>query len=140
MLHRLRRRAGVQRDARLHARRADRLKRAVDMRAGLHMGGQDVGPGLRVGVDIGVHGRDHQMHVHDRLHMLAERLHRRRAEGEVRHEMAVHHVHMDPIRALILDRPDLAPEIGEIGRQDGWGDLHGTVEGHGVPSGMLRAP
>jgi hypothetical protein len=80
------------------------------------------------------------MHVHDRFHMFAERLHRRRTEGEVRHEMAVHHVHMDPVGALILDRPDLAPEIGEIGRQDGWCDLHATVKAHEVPSSMLRAP
>ena len=129
---RLDRGAGVQRDPGPFARRTDRLQGAVRMRPGLDMGGDHVGPRLGIGLDIGVDRRDHQMHVHDRLDMRAERLDRRGAEGQVRHEMPVHHVDMDPVGALRLDGADLGPEIGEIGGQDRWGDLDRAVEIHGA--------
>ena len=57
------RRAGIERDAGLLAERADRLQRAVHMRAGFDMHGDDVGAGLGEGFEIGIAGRDHQMHV-----------------------------------------------------------------------------
>ena len=99
---------------------------------GLDMGGQDVGARFGVGLDIGIDGGDHQVHVHDRFDMFAEGFDRGRAKGEVRHEMAVHHVDMNPVCPLVLDGADLAPEVGEIGGQDGGGDLDGAVEGHGI--------
>ena len=42
-----------------------------------------------------------------------------------------HHIDMDPVGALVLDGPDLAPEIGEVGGQDGGCDLDAAVETHG---------
>ena len=53
---------------------------------------------------------------------------RGRAEGQVRHEMPVHHIDMDPIGALGFDRADLGAEIGEIGRENRGGNLDRTVE------------
>jgi hypothetical protein len=47
--------------------------------------------------------------------MGTKRLHGRRAEGQVRHEMPVHHIDMDPVRTLILGGTNLGPEIGEVG-------------------------
>ena len=129
---RLDRRAGIEREAGLAARRADRLQRAVRVRPGLEMRGQHIRAGLGIGVDIGIDRGDHQVHVHHGLDVRADRLAERRAEGEVRHEMPVHHVDMDPVRALRLDRLDLLPEVGEIGREDRRGDLDGTVKGHGA--------
>ena len=38
------------------------------------------------------------------------------------HEMAVHHVDMDPVGARRVDGADLLAEPGEIGREDGGGD------------------
>ena len=60
---RLDRRAGVERDAGLLAERADRLQRAVHVRAGLDMHGDDVGARLGEGFEIGIARRDHQMGV-----------------------------------------------------------------------------
>ena len=57
------RRARVERHADLLAERADRLQRAVHVRAGLDMHGDDVGAGLGEGFQIGVARADHQMHV-----------------------------------------------------------------------------
>ena len=53
----------IERHAGLLAERADRLQRAMQMRPGLGMDGDDVGAGLGEGGDIGVDRRDHQMHV-----------------------------------------------------------------------------
>ena len=55
------RRDGLSDDAGLLAEGADRLQRAVQMRAGLGVHGDDVGAGLREGLEIGVGRRDHQV-------------------------------------------------------------------------------
>ncbi|MPL73717.1 hypothetical protein SDC9_19523 [bioreactor metagenome] len=125
--------ARVDRETRLAARAADRLQRAVNMRPGLEMGRDHIGAGLGEGVDIGIDRGDHQVHVHHRLDMRPDRLHQRRAEGQVRHEMPIHHVDMDPIGTLRFDRADLLPEVGEIGRENRRRDLDGAVKaGHGI--------
>ena len=133
VLDRVRRRAGVKRDPRLHSRAPNGLKRPVGVRPGLDMRSQDIGTSLGISVDIGVDRRDHEMDVHNGLHMRAERFDGGRAEGEVRHEMPVHHVDMHPVRALRFDRADFLAEIGEVGGQDRRGDLDGAVESHGGP-------
>ena len=52
------------------------------------------------------------------LVMRAQRLHHVGAEGDVRHEMPVHHVEMDPVGAGGLDRAHLLAQLGEVGGQD----------------------
>jgi hypothetical protein len=59
----------------------------------------------------------------------AERLHHRRADGEVGHEMAVHHVDVDPVGAGLVDRAHFLAEPGEIGGQDRGGDERGMAHG-----------
>ena len=39
-------------------------------------------------------------------------------EGEVRYEVPVHHIEMDPIGARSLAPPDRVPEVGEVGVED----------------------
>ena len=129
---------GVQRHTRLHPGTLDRLQGPVDMRAGLDMGGQDVRAGIGKGVDIGIDWRNHQVHIHHRLDVLADRLDQGRAKGEVRNEMTVHHVHVDPVRAFGLDRFDLGSEIGEIRRQNGRRDFQVAIKSHGSPHRLLR--
>ena len=110
--------AGIERDAGLLAEIADRLQRAVQMRAGLHMHGDDVGAGLGEGFEIGIARRDHQVHVERLVGVLAQRLHDVRADGDIGHEMPVHHVDMHPVGAGGLDRAHLLAEPGEIGRTE----------------------
>ena len=57
----------IDRDAGLLALGADRLQRAVEMRAGLGVDGDDVGAGLGEGRDVGIGRRDHQMAVEELL-------------------------------------------------------------------------
>jgi hypothetical protein len=49
---------------------------------------------------------------------LAHELDHRWAEGEVGHEVAVHHVDVDPIGAGVADRAHLLGEPAEVGAED----------------------
>ena len=48
-------------------------------------------------------------------------------EGEVGHELPVHHVPLDAVDAGLLERGHLLAEPGEVGGQHGRGDLDGAV-------------
>ena len=102
--------AGIERDAGLLAERADRLQRAVQMRAGFGMHGDVVAAGFGKGLEIGVAGRDHQMRVKDLLGVRPHRLDDVGAVGDVRHEMPVHHIEMDPVGAGGVDAADFLAE------------------------------
>ncbi len=121
---------GVERDAGPGAEVANRLQRAVEMRAGLGVDGQDVGAGLGKGGQVGIDRGDHQVDVERRPDMRPDGFDQRRAEGDVRHEMPVHDVDMHPVGALVLDGAALGAEGGKVGGQDRGRDLHGAVEGH----------
>ena len=75
IVERIDRRAGIEHHAGLFAQLADVLKRAMDMRAGFGMHGQAVGARLGEGLEIGVHRRDHQMHVERLFGVGPQRLH-----------------------------------------------------------------
>ena len=125
------RRAGVQADACLGAGRFDGLQSAVRVGAGLVMGDDHVGTGVGIGLNIGIDGGDHQVHIHEGFHMRTEGLHGGRAECQVRHEMAVHHVDVYPVGTLCFDGLDFLTKVGEISRKDRRSDLDGTIKGHG---------
>ena len=93
------RRRRVEHAARLLAQALDELDRAVDVRARLGMERDRVGAGLGIGRHHGIDRRDHQMDVERQAAVLAQRLHHHRADGDVGHEVAVHHVDMDPVGA-----------------------------------------
>jgi hypothetical protein len=118
VLQRFDRSAGIERHARLLAERADRLQRAMDMRPGLDMDGDDVRAGLRERFEIGIAGRDHQVHVECFCGVRPQGLHHVGADGDVRHEMPVHHVDVDIVRARPVDRAYFLAQFGEIGGQD----------------------
>jgi hypothetical protein len=88
------------------------------MRPGFDMHGDDVGASLGEGFEIRVARRDHQMHVDGFFGQRPQRLDDRRADRNVRHEVPVHHVDMDPVGAGRLDRAHFLAEPREIGRQD----------------------
>ena len=96
------------------------------MRAGLGMDGDVIAAGLGERLEIGIAGRDHQMRVEDLLGVRAHRLDDVGAVGNVRHEMPVHHVEMDPVGAGRIDGADFLAQLGEIRRQDRRRDDEGT--------------
>ena len=123
------RRAGIERDAGLLAERADRLQRAVDVRPGLDVHGDDVGAGLGEGFEIGIARRDHQVHVERLSGVRAQRLHDVGTDRDVGHEVPVHHVDMDPVGAGGIDRAHLLAEPGEVG---GRGSTATISSGRGI--------
>ena len=71
------------------------------------------------------------------MRVRAERLHDIGADGDVGHEMAVHHVDMDPVGAGRIDRAHLLAEPGEIGGKDRGRDYERKAH-RSVPACLLR--
>ena len=109
---------------------------------GFDMDRDDVGARLGEGFEIGIARRDHQVDVERLLAVGPQRLHHVGSDRDVGHEMAVHHVDVDPVGAGRVDRPHLLAEPGEVGGQDGWGYDEGR--GHQVlfqfAARLTRAP
>ena len=95
---------------------------------------QMIGAGAREGVEIALRLDDHQMHVDRLLGGAPHRLDHHRADRQVRHEAAVHHIDMDPVGPGPVDRPHLLAEPPEIGRQDDDDDGAGHASPRPCPS------
>ncbi len=108
------------------------------MRPGLWMDADQVGAGVAKSVQIGIGRGDHQMHVERQARMRAQGFDHIRADGDVGHEMAVHHVNMHPVGPRRLDRPHLLAQFGKVGRQDGGGDDRRTCHGRSYPLARVR--
>lgn len=108
-------RGGVEGNARLLAASLDQLDGAVGMRPCFGMKGDDVGTRIGKSLHIGIDRRDHQVDIENFFGGFPQRGHDRRAESQVRNEMAVHHIQMDVIGPARVDRRDFSPQLGEIG-------------------------
>jgi hypothetical protein len=58
----------------------------------------------------------HQMNVERLCRRAADRLEHNRSDGDVGNETAVHHVHVDPVRAGSIDSADFFTQSRKIGR------------------------
>src|SRR5262249_33206128 len=115
-------RARIKRHPCLPAERADCLQRAMHMRPRLDVNGNDVGAGFGKSLEIGIAGRDHQVHVEHFLGVRTQRFHHAGTDRDIGHEVPVHYVDMDPIGAGVIDRAHLLAELGEVGGQNRRGD------------------
>jgi hypothetical protein len=131
VIDRFDRRRRVQRDAGLLAERLDELDGAVGMGAGFRMNRDDVGAGLGELRNEEIDRRDHQVDVEHLGGMGPQCGDDGRADGDVGHEMPVHHVDVDIVCAGGIDRAHFLPQTGEVSRQDGRCDkgrmLHGKT-------------
>ena len=99
----------------------------MDVGARLRMDGDVVGAGLGERIEEIVDRRDHEVYVERLLGVGAKRLHHGRADRQVGHEMAVHHVDVDPVGARFVDRPHVLAKLREVGGQDrGRDERHGS--------------
>ena len=94
------------------------MQRAVQMHAGFLVHRNPVGPGLGKLRNELVRILDHQVAIERQIGRFAQRLHQRRAHGEIGHKMAVHDVHMDDGAAAFGGALDLVRQMGEISRQN----------------------
>ncbi len=81
------------------------------MRSGFGVNRDVVAAGLGESLEIRIAGRDHQMRVEDFLRMRAHRLDDIGPVGNVRHEVAIHHVEMHPVRAGLIDGADFFAQL-----------------------------
>ena len=83
------------------------------------MDADEAGAGFGERLDVMLRLVEHQVHVEEELGGPAERRDRARAEGEVRHEMPVHDVEVDPRQAQAFDQRRAVGEAGVIPGEDG---------------------
>ena len=103
--------------------RVDLLQRGVDVlgEVGLDVDGHKVCARVAELLNV-AHGLgDHQMHVQRQPGHGPDGLDHRDADGDIRHELAVHDVHMDVVGGV--DLPNVPLEIGEVGGENGRCDL-----------------
>ena len=110
--------AGIECDPRLLAERANGLQRAVQVRSRFDVNRDVITTGLSEGFEVRIARRDHQMGIEDLLRVRAHRLDDIGTVGDVRHEMAVHHVEVDPVGAPLIDGANLLAKLREVGGQD----------------------
>jgi len=90
---------------------------------GLDMERDVAGPGLGEGIDHRRRVGHHQVHVQERLgHGPVNGRAHCRPHGQVRHEVAVHHVQVQQLRPAGQDGPTLLTQAGEVSSQDRRGD------------------
>ena len=129
IVERLGGRRGVEGDAGLLAQGLHPLDRAVEVRPGLGMDGDDVGAGFGEGVEERIDRRNHEVNVERLGGVRPKRLHHRRTDRQVGHEMAVHDVDVDPVGAGLIDRAHFLAEPGEVRGEDrGRDDGHGAIK------------
>ena len=85
---------------------------------------QGIGAGLGERLQEPVGMLDHQVDLQRQPRDRAQPPHDHRAEGQIRHEMAVHHVDVDPVGPGPLDLGHLLSQAGRVGREDRGGELH----------------
>ena len=133
-----------QRKASGPARLADGPQRWHDRLLDLNVEGDRVAARIDEFVDVAARLRDHQVRVEGQARDAAERLDGSRAEGQVRHEVAVHDVEMDPVGAGLLASPDGGAQVREIGVEDARRDASSTRSHYSpTPAGTgsgLRSP
>ena len=85
---------------------------------GLHMKRDDVGArlGKRLNLRLGV--LHHKVHIEDGICHLAQALHYGRADGDIRHERAIHNIDMHILRTSIRNLFHLVGQMGEVGGKD----------------------
>ena len=114
--------ARVENHAGLLAQCSDGLERPMQVRACFRMDADDVCACLGEGLEVGIDRGDHQMHVEHLPGVGAQGFDHVWTDGDVRHEMAVHHVDVDPVGAGGVDGADLLAELGEVRGENGGGD------------------
>ena len=119
-------RGRVQHHACLHPGGVDGLEHPMDVCFRLHMEGHDIRPRVPKGIHPVPGSIHHEVHVQRQLRKGPQSLAHGGAEGQVGHEMTVHHVEMDPVRAASFQHLYIPTRVREVGGKDGGGDLNHT--------------
>ena len=123
-----RRGAGFDGQTRLHAAAADCIQHRRHVARDFRMDGQHGRASVAEHADVLLRIVHHQMDVQGQIGELRmERRRQRGAEGEIRHEMGVHDIHMEPVRPGVHHALHVAAHVEGIGSQNGRGNFHRGV-------------
>ena len=88
----------------------------MHVRASLGMHRDAVGARVGEFLHVRVDRRDHKMHVKRSLGVRLDGANDERSDRDVRHEMPVHHIHMDQVGAGRFNCRNLGAKLREISR------------------------
>src|SRR6267378_5213227 len=111
------RRAGIEHEARHHARLLDRIELPLHVNCGFGMEREHGCAGRRKGFDVVLGLHHHQVHIDRLVGQLAQRLDHVGAERDVGDKSPVHHVHVQPVGSRGQDLRDLFRQSRQIGRE-----------------------
>src|SRR6267143_62423 len=111
------RRAGVEHEARHHARLLDRIELPLHVNRGFGMEREHGCARRRKGFDVVLGLHHHQVHIDRLVGQLAQRLDHVGAERDVGDKAPVHHVHVEPVGAGFQHLLDLLLQARQISRQ-----------------------
>jgi len=108
----------------------------MQVRHGFHMDRDHVRARFHERRDVAVRFLDHQVHIERPGRDVPDRPDDRRPDRDVRHEVPVHHVDVNEIRAAAFDGRNVAAEGREVGGEDGGSDLNSS-KGHRLTSSEI---
>jgi hypothetical protein len=136
--HRLERRRPVDHDPGPHAQLADPGEQRAGV-AELHVHAAQVGPRLSKLLEPHAGVGDHEMTVQEQVGVPSDRGHHRRPDRQVRHEVSVHQVDVQPV-GLGTDGGDLLGQHRVVGGQDRRREQDVVRHGRSVPQPAPRPP
>ena len=95
----------------------DQLQRAVQVNAGFLVHRDPIRARINKGWNELIGVLDHEMHIQRHRNRFAQRAHDRRPNGDVWHEMTIHHVNMQQLRSSVDGGARVIAQTGEICRQ-----------------------
>jgi hypothetical protein len=99
--------------------RRDQMKGAIEVDAGFLVDGDPISPGFGKCGDEVIRPLNHEMAIERNLRGFAKRGYDGGADGDVRDEMAIHHVHVENGGSPIDSGLGLRAEAREVSRKDG---------------------
>ena len=107
--------AGFKTTAAFAAEFPDLLNGAMEMGASLLMHPEPVGPRLDKGFKIPFGLLDHEVNIERKAGGVFDSTHHIRPDGDVGHEMTIHHIHVNPVGTADFGSLDLGGKSPEIG-------------------------
>ena len=78
------------------------------------MDGNDIGARLEKRFDIAIRVRNHQMDIKREFGHFSQTRDNGRTHGDVGNEIAVHHVHMNPVRTGFFDGQNFLTQLAAV--------------------------
>ena len=107
----------IQRQARARSQTANLLQHGTRFLHRLHVNRDDVRPRLLKAFHIIFRLGDHQMRVQRQIGKTPQRLDNRQPVGQIRYEIAVHHIQVQCLHSRRFQTPNFALQVAKVAEQ-----------------------